>query len=195
MMDGGGAWRIDGWQTYGLTWGRVVRPTCGLAVASIAACLPPEVVTLGGPPGAGPPSTWPGRASALVCRGCNARLKWIWPRSTLRLTLYTSWSFRSCVPVLRPLTVTSQACWAVQVSCKRVVPTCLLTWHLAGPGLDCCYCLHFAGGWKVTVCPPPLISSRLSFPGSARRDVGRLFSLSWRGGSPGFCLNFFLPFT
>ena len=32
----------------------------------------------------------------------------------------------------------------------------------------------------MTVPPLPLISSRLSFPGSARRDVGRVFAvLAW----------------
>ena len=154
MMDGGRAWRIDGWQSW-LTWGRVVWPTCRLAVAAIAACLLPEVVTWADRPGQARPRAGP--VESLHCSVAAAALDWTGSDlspSTLRLTLYTSWSFRSCVPVLRPLTVTSQACWAVQVSCKRVVSTCLLTWHLAGPGLDCCYCLHFAGGWKVTVPPP-----------------------------------------
>ena len=44
---------------------------------------------LGGPPGAGPPPSWHGRVSALVCRGCNSRLKWIpWSPPPLFVSLY-----------------------------------------------------------------------------------------------------------
>ena len=73
MMDGGRAWRIDGWQSW-LTWGRVVWPTCRLAVASIAACLLPEVVTWADRPGQARPRAGP--VESLHCSVAAAALDW-----------------------------------------------------------------------------------------------------------------------
>ena len=196
MMDGGGAWRIDGWQSW-LTWGRVVWPTCRLAVASIAACLPPEVVTWADRPGQARPRAGP--VESLHWSVAAATLDWSgsdWDLAPLFVSLYILLgpSGRAC------------RCSALWLSLRRpaelykslVNGLCLLvcwhdTWLARGWTAATVSMLREGERWLYPL--PPLISSRLSFPGSAKRDVGRLFSLSWRGGSPGFCLNFFLPFT